>query len=102
MCPPTDAAPVLPQPQDSGHLVATTPWAAAPLGAQKLLLPSHHLLDIGVHHGSDPHCDEGLLSDPWSSSALKLLHEQKENPPRAEQGLATSPVVLLLVIQLQL
>ena len=30
-----------------------------------------------------------LVSDPWSSSAPKLLHEQKENPPWAEQGLAT-------------
>ena len=32
---------------------------------------------------------EGLVIDPLSSSALKLLHEQKENPPWAEQGLAT-------------
>ena len=30
-----------------------------------------------------------LVSDPWSSSAPKLLHEQKENPPWAEQGPAT-------------
>ena len=40
-------------------------------------------------HGSDPHSDEGLLSDPLLSSAPKLLHEQKENPPWAEQGPAT-------------
>ena len=39
---------------------------------------------------------EGLIIDPWSSSALKLPHEQKENPPWAEQGLATFLIQLLL------
>ena len=37
---------------------------------------------------------EGLVSDPLSSSALRLLHEQKNYPPRAEQGRATSTHLL--------
>ena len=31
-----------------------------------------------------------LVNDPWSSSAPKLRHEQKEYPPWAEQGLEPS------------
>ena len=70
--PPTDAAPVLPQPQDSGHLVATAPWAAPPLGAQNI--------------SSTPILKEELPSELKSSTPPPCWPPPCSDPPLAMGG----------------